>query len=74
MSYKKLGIRPITKDEQRRLLLLYHGEINEPSSDMERIVDSLGLAGDGDSTALSLKCERLLQVRSARKEQFLLRR
>ena len=59
VPHEELGITPISADEQRKLLLLYHGEVNEASPDMERIVEQLKL---GEDPAIALKLERLLQV------------
>eukprot|EP00392_Amoebophrya_sp_AT5.2_P010636 g10701.t1 len=40
-------LRCITRDQQYKLLLLYHGEVTEASDDVVHLVEELGLVGDG---------------------------
>ncbi|CAD7933185.1 unnamed protein product [Amoebophrya sp. A25] len=52
-------LKTISKEQQYRLLLLYHGDIGKPSEDVSLIVETLEL---GQDPALALLLERLLQV------------
>lgn len=49
---------PISDDQQRKLLLLYHSEVTEPSEAAKLLVSDLGLAPELDP----LDLERLLQI------------
>jgi hypothetical protein len=52
----------ISKDQQKKLLLLYHGNIEKPSKDIERLVELLQLDYHHRFPTLPLLVERLLQV------------
>lgn len=51
-------LAPISEDQQRKLLLLYHSDITEASEAARQLVSRLGL----DSTLNPLDLERLLQI------------
>ena len=55
-------ITTVTKEQQKKLLLLYHGEIKKPTTDVKTIIKQLQLDPKGENTSLEILVKSLLDV------------